>query len=133
MSLNKLKKENAIITSVSDINEFQEISKDLRTRIIQSLSQKESIDKIKTILNIPILILHECAFTKAETHLTPAYLNTIKEFHKERATSYFKKQIAECADVDLYSEIKFHIILFPVPEKDKIVEKFIAKAKIHRD
>ena len=133
LSLKKLKKENAIITSISDINEFEEISKDLRERIIQSLSQKESIDKIKPILNIPILLLHGCVLTKAETHLTPTYINAIKEFHKERATAYFKKQIQQCVGIDLYSEIKFHIILFPVPEKDPIVEKFIAKAKIYRD
>ena len=133
LSLKKLKKENAIITSVSDINDFEEISTDLRRRIIKSLSQKESVDNIKPLLNIPILLLHECELTKAETHLTPSYVDSIKEFHKERATEYFKKQINKCRDVDLYSEIKFHIILFPVPEKNPIVDKFIAKAKIYRD
>lgn len=133
LSLKKLKKENAIITSVSDIKEFDEISDDLRNKIIDSLSQKVSIDKIKPILNIPILLLHECDITKAETHLTSTYLNTIKEFHKERATAYFKKQIKKCASIDLYAEVKFHIILFPVPEKNPIVEKFIAKAQIYRD
>ena len=133
LSLKKLKKENAIITSVSDINEFEEIPVELRRKIVQSLSQKESIDKIKPLLNIPILLLHECAITKAETHLTPAYIASIKEFHKERATAYFKKQIEQCGAIDLYSEIKFHIILFPVPEKNPIVNKFITKAAVYRD
>jgi len=105
----------------------------LRENIIKSLSQNQSIDKIKPILNIPILLLYECELTKAESHLTEQYMKLIKEFHKERATAYFKKQIEECSDVDLYSEIKFHIILFPVPDKEKIVKKFIAKAKIYRD
>jgi len=133
LSLKKLKKENAIITSLSDINEFEEISEDLRKKIIESLSQKQTIDKIKPILNIPILLLYECPLTKAETHLTDAYMNSIKEVHKERATAYFKKQIEECSEIDLYSEIRFHIILFPVPEKEPIVNKFIAKAQIYRD
>jgi hypothetical protein len=133
LSLRKLKKENAIITSVSDINDFDEISQDLRIRIMASLSQKESIDKIKPLLNIPILLLHECAFTKAETHLTPQYLASVKDFHKERATAYFKRQIEKCGGIDLSAEIKFHIILFPVPEKNPIVDKFVAKAKVYRD
>ena len=133
LSLKKLQKENSIITNLSDINEFEEISTELRTKIIKSLSQNQSIDKIKPILNIPILLLHECKLTKSESHLTTKYINEIKEFHAERATAYFKKQIVECSDVDLYSEIKFHIILFPVPEKKPIVDKFIAKAKVYRD
>jgi len=133
LTLKKLKKENSIITSVSDINEFEEIPDDLRKKIVESLSQNQSIDKIKPLLNIPILLLHECPYTKAETHLSASYISSIKEFHKERATAYFKKQIEKCRDIDLYSEIKFHIILFPVPEKASIVNKFVAKANTLRD
>jgi hypothetical protein len=132
LSLKKLKKENAIITSVSDINEFEELSKELRDKIVKSLSQSESIDTIKPLLNVPILLLHECQITKSQTHLTESYMDSIKEFHKERATEYFKNQIKKCADVDMYSEIKFHIILFPVPEKNPLVEKFISKASVLR-
>jgi hypothetical protein len=133
LSLRKLKKENSIITSLSDINEFEEISIELRGKIIESLSQSQSIDKIKPILNVPILLLYQCEITKAESHLSTTYIDSIKEFHKERATAYFKKQISECSNIDLYSEIKFHIILFPVPEKEPIVEKFIAKAIVYRN
>lgn len=133
LTLKKLKKENAIITSVSDINEFPEIPDILRKEIIEALSQKQSIDKIKPLLNIPILLLHECPITKAESHLSDDYINLIKGFHKERSTAYFKKQIEKCKNIDMYSEIKFHIILFPVPEKAPIVNKFIAKAAALRD
>ncbi len=133
LSLKKLRKENSIITSLSDINDFEEISAELRNKIVNSLSQNESIDNIKPILNIPILLLHQCELTKSQTHLTDEYLAEIIEFHRDRATAYFKRQIEQCSDVDLYSEINFHLILFPVPEKDPIVDKFIAKAKIYRD
>lgn len=132
LSLVKLKKENSIITSVSDISDFKEISAELRQQITSMLSQSQSIDIIKPILNIPILLLYECSITKDESHLTDEYVNKIIEFHKERATAYFKKQIEQCESVDLYSEINFHIILFPVPEKAPIVDKFIAKAQIYR-
>lgn len=132
ISLDKIKKENSIITNLSDINEFEEISNELKIRIKASLAQDESIDKIKPILNVPILLLYECEETKNQTKLTEEYKNKIIENHKDRATAYFKKQIEQCKDVHLYEKIKFHIILFPVPDKAKIVDTFILKAKAHR-
>ena len=125
ISLEKIKKENSIITNLSDINDFEEISDDLRNKIKASLSQTESIDKIKPILNIPILLLYECEQTKSGKDLTKEYKQGIIDYHKDRATQYFKKQINKCTDVHLYEKINFHIILFPVAEKEKIVNKFI--------
>ena len=133
ISLNKIKKENSLITNLSDINDFEEISDSLKEKIINSLSQSESIDNIKPILNIPILLLYECGITKLETSLTQTYKESIIQHHKERATQYFKTQINKCSDVHLYEKIKFHIILFPIADKQKIVDKFIMKAKVYRD
>ncbi len=132
ISLDKLKKENSIITNLSDINNFDEISTDLRSKIKASLAQDESIDKIKPILNVPILLLYECEKTKNESVLTNEYRNKIIEIQKDRATAYFKKQIQQCKNVHLYEKIKFHIILFPVADKEKIVDTFMLKAKAHR-
>jgi hypothetical protein len=132
INLDKLKKENSIITNLSDINDFEEISKDLREKIKASLAQDESIDKIKPILNIPILLLYECEETKKETALTDDYKKKIINIHKDRATAYFKKQIEQCKNIHLYEKINFHIILFPVADKERIVEIFILKANAHR-
>lgn len=132
ISLDKLKKENSIITNLSDINDFEEISDDLKMKIKASLAQDVSIDKIKPILNIPILLLYECDETKKETSLTDDYKKKIIDIHKDRATAYFKKQIEQCKSVHLYDKINFHIILFPVADKEKIVDTFILKAKAHR-
>ena len=132
ISKEKLKKENSIITSISDLNDLPEISEDLRTKIKLALNREVSIDHIRAILNIPILLLHECSITNVATHLTDEYIEQIKEFHKDRATQYFKKQIKKCTNVDKYSEIKFHIILFPVPHKQKIVDKFKNKTNVYR-
>ena len=96
------------------------------------MAQDESIDKIKPILNVPILLLYECEETKKQTTLTDKYKNKMIEIHKDRATAYFKKQIERCKDVHLYEKINFHIILFPVADKEKIVDTFIIKAKAHR-
>jgi len=133
ISLDKIKKENSIITNLSDINDFEEISDDLRDKIKKSLSQDESIDNIKPILNIPILLLYECEITKTATSLSEDYKKEIITHHKERATKYFEKQITKCSDVHLYEKINFHIILFPIADKKQIVDKFIQKAQVYRD
>ncbi len=133
ISLDKIKKENSIITNLSDINDFDEISPELKAKIKASLSQDESIDKIKPILNIPILLLYECEQTKKGTQLTDEYKQGVIDYHKDRATEYFRKQITKCSGIHLYEKINFHIILFPVADKEKIVNKFIQVAKVYRD
>ncbi|HLN94491.1 MAG TPA: DUF1837 domain-containing protein [Flavobacterium sp.] len=133
ISLEKIKKENSIITNLSDINEFEEISSELKIKIKSSLAQDESIDKIKPILNVPILLLYECEETKKQTSLTDEYRNRMIEIYKDRATAYFKKQISACKSIHLYDKINFHIILFPVANKERIVNTFILKARAHRE
>lgn len=133
ISLAKIRKENSIITNLSDINDFDEISQELSAKIKASLSQEESIDKIKPILHIPILLLYECERTKNATELTDEYKKAIIDYHKDRATEYFKRQISKCSNVHLYKKINFHIILFPVADKEKIVDRFIKIAKVYRD
>lgn len=132
LALDKLKKENSIITNISDINYFTEISDELKEYICNVLSQDMSIDLIKPILNIPILLLYECEITKSCTQMSDEYKTKLIDYHKERATEYFKRQIAKCSDIHMYSEIKFHIILFPVASKERIVNKFVTKAHVYR-
>lgn len=133
ISLDKIKKENSIITNLNDINEFDEISPALKAKIKASLSSSESIDNIKLILNIPIFLLYECEQTKNGTLLTDEYRQRIADYHKDRSTEYFRKQIAKCSATHLYEKINFHIILFPIADKDRIINKFTKIAKAHRD
>lgn len=120
----KLKKENSIIVGLSDLDEL--IPDDAINKKIKALlSQDTSIDNLKPKLNVPILLLHECDKTKAQGALSEEYRQEIKAHHTERAIKYFTKQIAGCKEIHDYSSIKFHIILFPVPSKNKIVELFL--------
>lgn len=127
----KIKKENSIITNVSDINHLID-DKELVLKIKDALSTKESIDNIKPKLHIPILLLHECDITKKQTSLTNEYKNEVIKYHKERSESYFKKQIGQFGGIHKYSEILFHIILFPVPSKKDIVDKFVSIADFYK-
>ena len=80
-------------------------------------------------LTLPILLLHECQITASTTEMSDEYKNSIISFHRDRAHSFFKKQINKLSSVHKYSEINFHLILFPVPDKTKIVNWFISQAK----
>lgn len=133
LSKEKIKKENSIITGLSDLDSYQEIEKNTREKIKNLLDESTSIDNIKPILHIPIMLVYECSITKNENHYTDSYKTSIMDYQKERAKAYFKKQIDSCeSDIDLYSQIKFHLILFPVPDKNIIVDSFINFANVLR-
>lgn len=132
LTLDKLKKENSIITNVSDIDTLP-LDEKLRVKIKESLSGGKSIDEIKPKIHIPILLLHECMVTKNTKVLSDAYKNEIINYHKERSTSYFKKQISTIGNISQYESITFHIILFPVPSKESIVNKFVSNVEHYKE
>jgi len=128
----KLKKENSIITNVSDIDSLIGDEK-LRNEIKTSLSPRESIDLIKPKLHIPILLLHECEITQKQTSLSDDYKIEMINYHKNRAEAFFSKQINKLGAIPHYSEIKFHLVLFPVPLKKTIVDRFISIADFYKN
>jgi hypothetical protein len=132
LQTDKLKKENSIITNVKDLDVLIGDA-GLRAQIKAALQQQNSIDALKPRLHIPILLLHECGITKSCTALTGRYKASIVDFHKQRAKAYFKKQVLELGTtISQYSDISFHIILFPVPDKEEIVNKFLANVTFYK-
>lgn len=132
LATDKMKKENSIITNVSDIHDLA-IDNDLRDKIIQMLSPHETLDILKPKLNIPILLLHECSVTAACTEMSNDYRAEIVALHIDRAHAYFKKQIQSLNGVFKYADIKFHLILFPVPSKKDIVDKFVSNVEHYKN
>ena len=108
------------------------IDDETRTSIRDSLSNMNSIDSLKEIINIPILLLHECSLTADASEITEAYLERVRSYHKERAISYFQKQADALGDIFKYSSLTFHLILFPVPKKEPIIESFISEVSHYR-
>lgn len=124
LSTDKLKKENSIITNTSDIDKLIDDA-GLVSKIKSALSYSVSIDTIKPKLHIPILLLHECKITASTSEMTDEYRQEIIDYHQERANAYFTKQIDTLAtSIAKYAEIKFHIILFPVPDRSKVINNF---------
>ena len=131
--VDKLKKENSIIVGVRDIDKLIN-DENICKCIKQDLNNRNSIDDLKPKLHIPILILHECIITKNQKNLSTEYKNDIINYHKERAGIYFKKQIAKLKDnINLYGKITFHLILFPVPCKKDIVDRFVNRVKFEKE
>ncbi len=129
----KLKKENSIITDLKDIDKLIG-NKDLVNQIKDDLNYSNSIDKLKYKINIPILIIYECDKTKQKSLLTEEYKKDLIQYHKERAQSYFEKQILKLKEnVAFYDKITFHLILFPVPNKDGVVRRFIASVERRKE
>jgi hypothetical protein len=129
----KLEKENSIITGLTDLQLFLKDNKELYDTIMSFIKTGASIDSIKPILHIPILILHECQSTATNNVFSEEYKKTISDLHKERAESYFKKQINKVGkSIFKYSEVHFHLILFPVPEKAPIIDSFVKNVQHYK-
>ncbi len=130
ISTDKIKKENSIITSIKDL-EYVITDPNVRKKVQTILHRDTSTDEIRKRLHIPVLLLHECSKTNEATELTETYLNDIKEYHLNRAQKYFvtqnNKQKKE--NIHGYEHIQFHLILFPVPQKEEIVNWFVERAK----
>ena len=128
----KLRKENAIIVNVRDLDELG-LCPSLCDGIKAALAPSESIDHLKRRINVPILLLHECSLTAGNTALTAEYLAELREFHNERAQAYFRKQANSLNSVHQVDEITFHLILFPVPNKPSIVDRFVRTVSHFKD
>lgn len=132
LDTNKLKKENSIVTNLQDIQHLVS-DEDLRNRILDALAVRKSIDELVSRIHIPILLIHECAITAEATALSEEYIKLVRRFHLDRAQAYFEAQIAKLKSLHKYPQITFHLILFPVPDKKKIIDKFIANVEYYKD
>lgn len=124
LSTSKLRKENSIIVNLADIDNLS-ISQQTKTQIKSALANKTSIDNIKPLINVPILILHECEITAATSEMSQSYTRDIETLHRDRAVAYFTKQVSTLQDIYRYGDVTFHLILFPVPEKEPLVDQFV--------
>lgn len=134
-----IRKESSIILGIKDLEEClnarypKDLSEKIYVDVRRMLNPEASVDGIRRILHIPILLIDECEITKRSTVFDEAYRNAVKENHKKRAIDYFTLQVGRLKDkVHMYSEIRFHLILFPIPDKEKIVDEFVATAKCLR-
>jgi len=131
----KMKKELNIITEIKDL-EIYINDIELLKRIRKDFSDSISIDKLKSKIHIPIMLLYECSITEImikSLNEYEEYKVKIKEEHLNIAKRFIKKQNEKLKEIYGYTDIKFHLIIFPIPNKSVIVERFTNKVKIMRD
>ena len=118
--------EARIITNPHELDNLAEhhnIQTNTLTSFKQIINGNIKLDRLKGILHVPISIIYDCDHTKSIEEITDDYKTMIKNFHKKKGNKIseeIKKLSNEIAYID---RIKFHIILFPVPDKKEIVSK----------
>lgn len=129
LTTEKIKKENSIIVGLTDLDELV-LDVALRAQIRAALDGDRSVDKLRKRLHVPILLLYECAITAGASVMSEDYLVQIREHVSGRAVEYFKRQAKKLSSIPGYDDISFHLIVFPIPNKEKIVKDFISFANI---
>lgn len=140
LTTHALRKETTLLMGYKDLGLCVE-NQDLLNKIKRYLSLDTSLDDIKKVLHVPIMLLHECEVTKAATSMTEDFKSRLISKHKECAIAFFKKlnskhtEIKNDEDLNgifLFDRINFHLILFPAPSKDSIVNRFYGNAEFLR-
>lgn len=126
LDTDKLKKESSIITNLSELSYFrnEKLTKNMIESINKILSFNSSIDELKKRLHIPIFLMYECSLTKKSTDLNMCR-SELKKVSFDKIEKY-KLQLEKKLEVIYnFHEICFHVILFPIPEKEPIRQWFI--------
>jgi len=132
LSAEKLRKENSLITNLSDLDKCVP-NKSVLTNIKRALSSDRSLDSTIERLNVPILLLHECDKTESVKSIDDSYKEWIHTFHSERAASFFRKKAKSLGSMYNVHKIKFHLIFLPVPSKQDIVNKFVKTSEFYQN
>ena len=118
----KLKKEKSIITNISDLDELLKDNTNLLEQIKTKLNDNRSLDELKPFLHIPIFLLYECSLTKQNKEFNKEYQDKIIENTKKDTKEIYKRLKDELKNISYIDRIYFHIIFFPIPDKNKIIE-----------
>lgn len=130
-----LNNENRILASSNDLQIYLD-GNDILPQILEVLDSENLIDFVKARLNIPIMLLHQCAITKTEKKNTAEYITKLLDYQKVRVASLYTKlynkatkNTTKVQPVINFDKIKFHFIFFPVPDKIKIVDDFLSEVE----
>ena len=113
------KRDNSII-------EIKDKLQKIKKKILSILDEDASIDYIRPLLNIPILILYECQITEKHLNMSKQYKEEIIKNQIHHIKRYFNLQIKEMIDTKIvnYTEVTFHLIVFPIPEKATVINLY---------
>lgn len=123
---NKMTKENELVLGVPALRSL--IEDDIIYRRIESMLSHEGLsDELCSILHVPILLLYQDAQVLEQEPITKDARENIRANMEGIAKQYFDAQIKELGSHPQYSQICFHLILFPIPNKAIVAERFNRK------
>lgn len=130
----KLRKEKSLITNLDELQQYATKNhlKDNEEykKLEKILRYETSLDELKKILHIPISIIYECEITQKTQEISDKYKQEMETFHYQQAKEIQTKLDQELSSIFGIEKVKFHIILFPIPNKSDILEKLKASMEV---
>lgn len=123
----KLQKEKSLIMNLDELQQYATknhlYNSEEYKKLEKILRYETSLDELKKILHIPISIIYECKATQKIQEISDIYKQEIKIFHCQQAKKIQIKLNQELGGIFGIEKVKFHVILFPIPNKSDILEK----------
>lgn len=120
----KLGKEKSCILGLSKLKDNKELKMHY-VKIESLLSNSRSIDDFRKKLHVPVLLVCEESIVGNATELSAELKQNLAEKYTQDARKFFLKLKESFTDVmHLCNGVKFHLILFPVPNMKELNRKF---------
>lgn len=119
-------KENQILVNLRDLD-YCVSDTNVRNNIVEFLSENTSMDEIKKILHVPMLLLCESSMVSEYKCFSDECRQKFESKFLAIANSYFETQKERLKSLCGYERINFHLVLFPVKSKEEIMERFFAE------
>ena len=121
----KMSHENSIVIHSTDLGEAlgsNKAGKEVRDTFAGGFT-----DKLKRSLHIPILLVYE--YKPEDVSDEEAFRLKVKEHQETLAKAYYQEHIKKIGSLSYYTDVHFHLILFPVPLKKDLVDRFIVETE----
>lgn len=121
----KMAHENSLVVTSTDLGDSL-CNNSLADHIRQSFSDG-LMGALKRNLHVPILLLYE--YEAGHMPDEVLFREKIKEHQETLAKLYYAEHIQKLCTLSYYSDIHFHLFLFPIPNKKKVVDLFVCEAE----
>lgn len=125
----KLDKEKSLILELKELKQNKQLA-DYIDSIVNILSANASIDEFRKKLHVPILLVCEDEKVAQATELDDDLRNQLRDKYILEAQRFYEKLKAQLSTVmQQCGNVRFHLILFPIPSVEEVNTQF-AKLKL---
>lgn len=125
----KLDKEKSLMLELKELKQNKQLA-DYIDPIVNILSASASIDEFRKKLHVPILLVCEDEKVAQATELDDDLRNQLRDKYVVEAQRFYEKLKAQLSTVmQQCRNVRFHLILFPIPSVEEVNTQF-AKLKL---